>query len=222
MNKFFSVTLLGFVVLFSFQLQAQTTRPSTQPSSQPTSQNMKENNTMIKSPYDSIGEYPADVTSAAVLQRVIDGFGYRYNWATEGLNDTDLAYEPGNEGKSAMEVIKHINSLSKTVLNTVKGLPNVRPESPGPTDFASIRSNTLSNIKEASDYLRANPNLDLENNKIVFARGEKKSEFPFWHLLNGPLLDAVYHTGQIVSYRRSTGNPSNPKVNVFSGKSPKG
>ena len=53
--------------------------------------------------------------------------------------------------------------------------------------------------------------------KVVFDRQGKISSFPVWNLMNGPLQDAIYHTGQIVSFRRTTGNPIPKGVNVFLG-----
>ena len=60
--------------------------------------------------------------------------------------------------------------------------------------------------------------MDMSTKKIIFKRGDKESVFEFWHLLNGQLSDAIYHTGQIVSFRRTNENPVNPKMNVFMGK----
>jgi hypothetical protein len=42
---------------------------------------------------------------------------------------------------------------------------------------------------------------------------------PFWHIINGPIADALTHVGQINSFRRLAGNPT-PKVNVFIGLPP--
>lgn len=209
--------ILTLIVTCTFACMtfAQTTQPASRPSSQPS----KKMNTM-NAPYASIKEYPSDYTPASVLQRAIDGLGYRYHWASEGLTAKDLAYDPGNAGKTAEEVLVHIHSLTRTILNSIKGEVNVRPEAKEEMDYETLRLSTLNNIKEASDYLSANPNLNFEERNIIFSRGDKESKYPLWRLLNGPLLDAVYHTGQIVSYRRSTGNPSNPKVNVFSGSDP--
>ena len=53
--------------------------------------------------------------------------------------------------------------------------------------------------------------------KIKFNRGGVFSEFPFWNLINGPISDAIYHVGQIVSFRRTSGNPIEKGVNVFLG-----
>ena len=55
---------------------------------------------------------------------------------------------------------------------------------------------------------------DISQYKIIF--GEQ--EIPFWNLVNGPIADAIWHCGQLVIYRRTTGNPINPKVNHFLGK----
>lgn len=70
----------------------------------------------------------------------------------------------------------------------------------------------------ASDILKGSRAGDMEDFNIIFQRGENKSEFPFWNLLNGPIADAIYHVGQVVSQRRTSGNPLSSKVNVFSGK----
>ena len=44
------------------------------------------------------------------------------------------------------------------------------------------------------------------------------ARFPFWNIINGPISDALWHCGQVVLLRRSSGNPFNSKVSVFSGK----
>lgn len=213
---FFSVCLFVCVP----QLVAQSTQPSTQPTSQPTTQKMHKSKNMTKAPYHSIGEYPNNFTPATSVQRFIDGLGYRYYWASEGLREEDLSYSPGNDGITTFETLQHIFGLSRTIVTTVKGLDNVRPAPENNMTYDELRRATLDNIKEASNYLNQHPDLDFDKVDLVFARGERRSEYPFWNLLNGPILDAVYHTGQVVSFRRTSGNPVHPKMNVFSGKAP--
>ena len=170
-------------------------------------------------PYVSIEHTPEDYSANSVLMRVIDGLGYRYYWGTEGLRPEDLAYNPGNDGATCEALIKHVHGLSQMIYNTVAQIPNERGgEEPPKLSFTEYRSKTLQNIKAASELLRTKKDLNLEDCQIQFKRGEKTSTAPFWNLLNGPLADAIYHTGQIVSYRRTTGNPINPLVSVFSGK----
>lgn len=59
---------------------------------------------------------------------------------------------------------------------------------------------------------------DLVKYKMVFKRESGTRELPFWNEINGPIADALWHVGQVVSLRRSSGNPFNPKVNVLTGK----
>lgn len=168
-------------------------------------------------PYYEIPPAPENYTANAVLARTIDGLGYRYYWATEGLTAADLEYTPGNHGRKTEVVLEHLNGLSEVIRNAVTGKPNVRPRPERNLTQEEKRAETLHNLKAASDYLRSEKR-SIEECKVTFQRGSQTSDFPVWNLLNGPLADALYHVGQIVSYRRSAGNPMNPNVNVFSGK----
>lgn len=168
-------------------------------------------------PYYEIPAYPESYTAATVAARVVDGLGYRYYWATEGLTEKDLAYKPSEDGRTIEETLEHIMVLSNVVANVALQKPNTRGERET-LSFAEKRKRTLENIKTVSDAFRKNSDESLEDFPIVFQRGEQKSEFPFWNLLNGQLADAIYHVGQIVSQRRAAGNPMDPRVNVFSGK----
>ncbi|MEM9918705.1 MAG: hypothetical protein AAF990_11440 [Bacteroidota bacterium] len=169
-------------------------------------------------PYHQIPDYPADYSNVNVAARLIDGLGYRYYWATEGLRSEDLDYRPSEDSRSSGQTIAHVHGLSETILNTLLQKPNIRPVEPIDRTFEQQRQLTLENLKKASDLLRATAPEDLSNFNLIFQRGERKAEFPFWHLINGPIADAIYHAGQIVAYRRASGNPMNPMVNVFMGK----
>lgn len=174
---------------------------------------------MNETPYAEIKSAPEKYTSGNAISRSIDGLGYRFYWATEGLTSKVYNYDPGNEGQSAASVIDHILNLSSTILTTLNGEPNMRPIPKSPyKNFEEKRHQTLVNLWEASDLCRTLSDADFETLDIVFKRGEKEFSSPFWHLINGPISDAIYHTGQIVSYRRSAGVPISSKVNVFTGK----
>ena len=169
-------------------------------------------------PYHQIPNYPSTYTAATVSARMLDGLGYRYFWATEGLTDNELSYRLGENSRTIEETLQHIHGLSKTCLNAAKNEPNIRGSNQEEYSWLQLRRKTLENIKDAADLLRSNVSADLEKHKIIFQRGDKKSEFPFWNLLNGPLADALWHTGQVVSLRRAAGNPIPSGVNVFMGK----
>lgn len=167
-------------------------------------------------PYYEIPAYPESYSAANVLARTIDGLGYRYHWATKGLTETDLNYKPSEDGRSAAETLDHLYGLASMIENSIAGNPNVRPSPASPTNWDIKRKATLDKIKSASDQLKAMDN--LEGLKITFQRGENTSDMQFWHIMNGPLADAIYHVGQIVVFRRSSGNPMHPGVNVFMGR----
>jgi hypothetical protein len=79
--------------------------------------------------------------------------------------------------------------------------------------FEELRKATLENIKKASTIIAGYSDTDMANLKVAF--GEKT--LPFWNMINGPISDCLWHIGQVVSFRRSTGNPFSNKVEVFLG-----
>ncbi len=168
-------------------------------------------------PYYQIPEAPESYNGTNVVARMIDGLGFRYYWATKDLRDGDLEFTPGNNGRKASIVLDHLHGLSTTILNGTLNKPNVRPAEKVERTWEELRKATLENFMAASKNLRLADGEDLQHLNIIFQRGENSSEFPFWNMINGPIADAIYHVGQIVSFRRSSGNPMDPNVNVFMG-----
>ncbi len=169
-------------------------------------------------PYAQIPDYPASYTAENVVARMIDGVGFRFYWATEGLRTEDLAFRPTKESRSSEETIDHILGLSTVILNALQNKVNTKSgEESSPLTFNVKRQRVLNNLKSASDILKSGKQR-LENIKIVFKNGEKTTEWPFWNEINGPISDALWHIGQVVTFRRSSGNPFNGKVSVLEGK----
>ena len=166
-------------------------------------------------PYYEIPEAPEAYTAANVAARMVDGLGFRYYWVTDSLRPEDLSYKPSEEARTTDETIEHIYSLSRTIYNTVFQIPNVKVENED-LSFEEMRAKTLNYLYDASMQLRKNG--DLAELNIVFDRKGSVSEYPFWNLINGPIADAIWHTGQVVSFRRSSGNPFNSKASMFTGK----
>jgi uncharacterized damage-inducible protein DinB len=172
----------------------------------------------MKLPYASIPENPKAITSANVVARMIDGLGYRYYWATQGLTEIDLKYKPSSDARSCRETIEHIFGLSQSLVNSLNESISGNLEEVLSADFEVLREKTLLNLQEASEVVKQMSNEELEEMRVIFMRSQNPTEYPLWNLLNGPLSDALYHVGQVVSFRRSSGNPINPNVNVFIGK----
>ena len=68
-------------------------------------------------PYYEIPDAPNSYTATSVAARMIDGLGFRYYWATQGLRAEDLAYKPSESGRTSAETIDHIYGLSKVIVN---------------------------------------------------------------------------------------------------------
>ncbi|MFH6768275.1 hypothetical protein V8G56_05975 [Gaetbulibacter aquiaggeris] len=182
-----------FFVLMSYQMQSQVTM-----------------NTEF--PYYEISDYPETYTAGSVAARMLDGLGFRYYWATEGLNEDDLQYKPSAEARTNGETVEHILGLSKVIVNATLKKGNDGNNEVSEMTFAERRQQTLINIKTAADILRKSD--DISQYKLVF--GER--EFPFWNNINGPIADALWHCGQVVLLRRASGNPYNSKASVFTGR----
>ena len=169
-------------------------------------------------PYREIPAYPGSVTAGNTVARIVDGLGFRYYWATNGLRDIDLAFKPSKDGRTTLETIMHIYDLSEMIINAAKKFPDPPDFQKGKLSFSEMRMKTLRNFKAASDQLKATKEEDLSDCKVRLPGKNGNSEYPFWNLLNGPIDDALTHVGQIVSFRRSSGNPVNSKANVLTGR----
>ena len=168
-------------------------------------------------PYDSlyysqIPDSPESYTAGGVAARMVDGLGFRFYWATDGLRQEDLNFKPGDEARTASETIDHIFEMSFLIANAISKEAQYPA---GNLSFVQKRYVTLANLRKASEILRGSSDEDLEGYVIKFGNG---TELPFWNLINGPIADALWHCGQIVSFRRSSGNPFNSNVSVLNGR----
>ncbi len=161
-------------------------------------------------PYYEIPEYSETYTAGTVAARMVDGLGFRFYWATEGLTEKDLEFKPNEEVRTTGETVDHIYNLTMVILNSILNLPNNKVEL-AEMSFEDKRKQTLLNLKQAADTLRESE--DISQYKIIFG----DNEIPFWNNINGPIADAIWHSGQIASFRRSSGNPINPNINHFTG-----
>ncbi|APG66368.1 hypothetical protein LPB136_01495 [Tenacibaculum todarodis] len=162
-------------------------------------------------PYYEIPESAENYTAGSVAGRMVDGLGFRYYWSTENLTEKDLAFQSAAEARTTQETIAHIYSLSNTLLKYT----NTKFEQSKPREemsFAEMRAQTLYNLEAVSNRVKVSEDVSEFDTKK-----DGKTTVPFYYLINGPIADAIWHTGQLASYRRSSGNPINSKINHFSG-----
>jgi len=156
--------------------------------------------------YYRIPDYPDHLSSSSVLTRMLDGLGFRFYWATEGLRPEDYSFRPAPDTKSIEELVMHVWGLMNWVSSSALKKPYRKPEK-----GEIAREQALVIIYDLRNTLLAMSDEDLKKLRI---QGK-----PFWHLINGPFSDALTHTGQINSFRRLAGNPVQG-ANVFKGEPP--
>jgi hypothetical protein len=158
--------------------------------------------------YYNIPGNPEEVSVGTILTRLLDGLGFRFYWATEGLRPTDYLYRPGPDCMSVEELVRHIWGLVNWVILSATDTVFKRPE-----DVEEIRERIL----EMIFYLR-NETLQMHADELTDITIDGH---PFWNIINGPIADALTHVGQINSFRRLSGNPVHG-ANVFTGEPPRG
>lgn len=163
--------------------------------------------------YYQLPENPKEYTAGTVAGRIVDGLGFRYYWATDGLTKQDLAFRPSEGARSIEETVDHILSLTDVLLNAVNERPSKGVAMDGLT-FQEKRNQTLENILNASRLLKESSEEDLTRFNMVFS---ETVQYPFWNMLNGPIADAINHVGQIITLRRTNGNPINQNISVLQG-----
>lgn len=154
-----------------------------------------------------IPDYPENVSGTSVLVRLLDGLGFRFRWSTEGLSDEDYRFRPAPDCMSIGELVRHVWGLVNWVCQSMNIKEFRRQE-----DISLVRRSVLEMTHALREALLSTSDEELAAIQI--------HELPFWHIVNGPVADALTHVGQINSFRRLAGNPT-PKANVFRGLPPR-
>lgn len=163
--------------------------------------------------YESIPKHPGGFSGPAALVRMIDGIGFRYRWATEGLKQENMTFQPCEGSFSLHGLLGHIWRLLAWLNRSLEIEP---PSKDSPTSLEGLRSESLEMVWALRERLAEFDDKKLDAISItVPGRGE----FPFWNMINGPLCDILTHIGQINSWRRMAGNPP-LKANPFLGIAP--
>ena len=169
---------------------------------------------MDELPYYRIPESPESMTATTVLIRLLDGLGFRYRWATEGLKVEDVEFQPCSSSMKIGELLAHIQGLLLVSEGFITGneVGKITPAS-----LEERRRKTLDTVVRIREALQGLDDEFLE--KRMYSPPWDEREFPIWNLINGPLSDALTHVGQIASWRRINDNPI-LKARVFHGEPP--
>ena len=73
--------------------------------------NFLQMNSQENLPFYEISNYPESYSQAEIVGRMIDGLGFRYFWATEGLTEKDLNFRLPNDSRSSIETVVHLSLI---------------------------------------------------------------------------------------------------------------
>jgi hypothetical protein len=165
--------------------------------------------------YTRIPEPPSEMSATSVLIRLMDGIGFRYRWATEGLREEDMEFRPCATSMTIQELLAHIQGLLNISESFITGkkLEKVQPE-----NLVERRINTLEAVRRTRNALTKIDDEFLADRRYQVPWASR--EFPIWNLINGPISDSLTHIGQIASWRKINDNPIY-RANVFLGEPPK-
>jgi len=169
---------------------------------------------MTELPYYNLPDPPQKMNASGLLIRFLDTFGFRYRWATEGLREEDMEFQPCDSSMKIGELLRHIHGLISVTDAFITGKTH---EKIGSISLDERREKTLEITVKLRDALHVLDDEYLGNRLYMVPWAGK--EYSLWYLINGPLSDAFTHLGQVASWRRINGNPI-PGANAFYGTPP--
>ena len=113
-------------------------------------------------PYDVVPPPPDQYTAGTVLGRYMDGLGFRYHWATEGLFNQDMDYRICESSRSTKETLAHILNMVTMVECALTGETYEMPEKEVSLGLAELRQATLHRIEWISDQLKGSTATDFD------------------------------------------------------------
>lgn len=158
----------------------------------------------------------APVSGTTVMARVVEGLAFRYYWATEELREEDFSFRPSPDIMSIVELQKHILDLCLMVKQCV--FNDERRETHSLEEPDALRGQALDILSRVREQLLSMTDADLDACQVWKRDGKY---YPSWHIMNGPLSDALTHVGQINAFRRINGNPTPAGASVFLGAPPR-
>jgi hypothetical protein len=158
--------------------------------------------------YYTIPATPNEISATNIICRMLAGLGFRFYWATEGLTEETFAFRPCKGARSVGETVEHVWDLLNWIARSIGPTRKTKPN-----EARLLREDVLELISIIEDSFSK-----MDNKKLAKLQIHKQS---FWHIINGPLSDALTHIGQIATMRRIVGSRV-PDSNPFVGKPPKG
>jgi hypothetical protein len=125
----------------------------------------------------------------ALLRHTLATLGYRTDKAVLGAPPAFARFAAAPGSRTAAEILAHMGDLFDWALSMARGQPQWRDSSPLPWDEEVVR------------FFRALEAFD------AFVASDEPLALPINTLFQGPVADALTHTGQLTMLRRLAGSP---------------
>ena len=129
------------------------------------------------------------MTDQEFLRHTVATLAYRAAKTMRGAPATFAAFQPGPSSKTAAETVAHMGDLMDWGLAMANGTPRWNNSTPQPWDAECARF--FASVKAFDDRLASSEPLQYELTR----------------LFQGPVADALTHTGQLAMMRRLHGAP---------------
>jgi hypothetical protein len=129
------------------------------------------------------------VTDRELLRHTVATLAYRAAKATRGAPDAFATFKAGPTSRTPVEVLAHMGDLFDWALSMATGAPRWNTSEPKP--WSEERERFFATLKRFDDRLASPEPLAYEVTR----------------LFQGPVADALTHTGQLTMLRRIYGAP---------------
>ena len=131
-------------------------------------------------PYKELPSPPEKISSGAILARMIDGIGFRYQVATDGLTDNEVNFLPTDGSMNMIELLEHIYKVLFWGYRACDDQLEYRKDLATYDDY---RNETLEICQAFKKKLLTMSDEDLNQISIFLKR--KNKTFTFWYLIKG-------------------------------------
>lgn len=152
--------------------------------------------TKKSSPKSAVAKSPSAGAARLLLRHTIATLAYRAGKTLRGAPDSFANFSTGENGRTPVQILAHMGDLFDWALAIVSGNEKWNNATPLPWNQESERF--FQTLQAFDDYLASNKPLAV----------------PAQQLFQGPIADALTHTGQIAILRRMSGSRM-PGENYF-------
>lgn len=156
---------------------------------------------------------PSVFNGSSVLQRMVEAILIRYTIAIKDMTDEAKNFRATPESMSMLELQKHILLLILWVSKSLDMDIEIKEKAETFSQFETQIKETTGNL---SKHISLLTDEELSTKTIYLKRSD--TYYSIWYMIHGPLADAIHHIGQIVTWRRISGNPIN-QISPFTGHS---